>query len=114
MQQDVGLSAVKLVQDVGGGDQVTFAIDEEAVAVEKVMNSVVGRGLIDGVNDGADRVPESFAVRELWRLGRCGDRDPEQYKGECHQRPGRKLVVSFHFENRVEIELRQTLLGNHT
>jgi len=56
-EKNVGLAAVKLAEDVRGGEDVAVAVDEETVAEEEVVNSVVGSGLVDGVDDGADRVP---------------------------------------------------------
>jgi hypothetical protein len=50
---------------VGRGDEVAFAVDEETVAIKQIVIAAVGGGLIDGINDGADRVEEFFVIRGL-------------------------------------------------
>lgn len=111
VQQDVGLSAVKLAENVGGGDEVAIAVDEETVAEEKIVIAAIGGGLIDWINDGADRVEQLFVIRDWRCLARCGDREPHNSKSPHN--PTQDFSVCFHwrFEN-AGIATRRTLLSN--
>jgi hypothetical protein len=79
------------------------------------MIAAVGRGLIDWIGDGADRVPQGFAIPDWRYLARHGGRVPKPQKSESRQSSDQNFGVSFHLGiEGVEINLQQTSLGNLT
>src|ERR1700683_5738230 len=86
-EEDMRLAAVKLAEDMRGGEQVAVSVDEETVAIEKVVNAVVGSGLIDRVDDGADRVPlNRVFICDL--VGEAGCDCRPQGAGDSRQKQG--------------------------
>ena len=55
LQEDVGFAAIaEGMQDMSGGKQIAFTIDEERVAVEGVAITTRGRRIIHGIDDRAN------------------------------------------------------------
>jgi hypothetical protein len=86
-EENMWLAAVKLAEDMRGGEQVAVSVDKETVAIEKVVNAVVGSGLIDRVDDGADRVPlNRIIICDL--VGEASSDDRPKDTSEDRKRPG--------------------------
>ena len=54
-EKQIRLAAMQLAEDVRGGDQIAVAIDEETVAVEKIVITPRPRIAIDLIHDGTER-----------------------------------------------------------
>jgi len=68
----LGVSAGELAEDVGSGEEIAVAIDEEGVAVKDVMEAATGGILIDGIDDGADGERKVGIVGDLRGRRRVG------------------------------------------
>jgi hypothetical protein len=100
---------VKLAEDMRGGEQVAVSVDEETVAVEKVVNAVVGSGLIDRVDDGADRVPlNRVFICDLVGEAGCDCRPQEASESRKYQ--GSHFGITLNFA-RILARLSADYLG---
>jgi hypothetical protein len=103
------LAAVKLAEDMRGGEQVAVSVDEETVAIEKVVNAVVGSGLINRVDDGADRVPlNRIIICDLVGAAGCDCRPQEVSEGRKYR--GSHFEITLHFA-RILARLSADYLG---
>lgn len=82
-EQDAGLAAIaEFAEDVGGGEQVAVAIDEEGVAVKDVMVAVASGGIVELVDDGADGGRDGGGLRGASGFyGFCGSRLRGWFRG---------------------------------
>lgn len=72
-EEEIGLAAVELAENVGDGEEVAFAIDEEGVAVEEVAIAARAGRVVHLIDDGAEGEGEGAVVEHpVTRRGRGG------------------------------------------
>jgi hypothetical protein len=90
--KDVGMAAVtKSFQNMGGREQITLFVNEEAVAKEAVAVPARGRGWVQLIHDGADCACERGAVCRL--AGRSREPQGAHEAAKESSNPGRVTAV---------------------